>query len=116
MKAGHQWKWGGDLILSGSFRIAAPPCQNLIEIGQGVEMLIGQRLVDHGPEMLSRLEFRGIGRQELEADAVGNLQVLGDMPAGAIENEHDDLVRSSPMSRANAARILLNIAVFTASA
>ena len=64
--------------------------------------------------MLGRLEFRGIGRQELQADAVGDLQVLGDMPAGAIEDEHDDLVR--PMSRANAARFLLNIAVFTASA
>ena len=73
--------------------IAAPLCQDLIEIGQGVEMLIGQRLVDHGPEMLGRLEFRRIGRQELEADAVGNLKVLGDMPAGAVEDEHDDLVR-----------------------
>ena len=32
--------------------IAAPLCQDLIEIGQGVEMLIGQRLIDYGPEML----------------------------------------------------------------
>src|SRR5690349_24758731 len=74
--------------------IAAPLCQDLIEIGQGVEMKIGQRLVDHGPEMLGRLEFRGIGWQELQADAVRDLQVLGDVPAGAVENEHDDLVRS----------------------
>src|SRR3954454_13879657 len=57
--------------------IAAPLCQGLIEIGQGVEIAVGQRLVDHGPEMLGRLEFRGIGRQELQADAVGNLQFLG---------------------------------------
>src|SRR3954452_23407759 len=76
--------------------IAAPLCQGLIEIGQGVEIAVGQRLVDHGPEMLGRLEFRGIGRQELQADAVGDLQILGDMPAGTIEDEHDDLVGSGP--------------------
>src|SRR3954468_6689817 len=44
--------------------------------------------------MLGRLEFRGIGWQELQADAVRDLQVLGDMPAGAVEDEHNDLVRS----------------------
>jgi hypothetical protein len=73
--------------------IAAPLAQHLIEIGQGMEMLIGKRLVDQGPEMLGRLEFRRIGRQELQVDAFGDLQVLGDMPAGAVENQHDDLVR-----------------------
>jgi hypothetical protein len=73
--------------------ITPPLCQDLIEIGQSVEMLIGQRHIDHGQEMLCRLEFRGIGRQELEADAVGNLQILGDMTTGAIDNEHNDLVR-----------------------
>ena len=57
-------------------------------------MTVGERLVDQGPEVLGRLEFGGIGRQELEVDAFGNTQVLGDVPAGAIEHEHDDLVRS----------------------
>src|SRR3954471_24666440 len=67
--------------------IAASLCQDLIEIGQGVEMKICQRLVGRGAETLGRLECRGIGRQELQADSVGDLQVLGDMPAGTIEDE-----------------------------
>ena len=42
-------------------------------------MLIGKRLVDHRPEMLGRLEFKGIGWQELQADAFGDLQVLSNL-------------------------------------
>jgi len=38
-------------------------------------MLISQRLVDHRPEMLGRLEFRGIGRQELQADTFREAQL-----------------------------------------
>ena len=79
-------------------------------------MTVGQRLVDQGPEMLGRLEFGGIGRQELEADAVGNRQILGDMPAGAIEHEHDDLVRSGSDLAGERGQDPLNIAVLTASA
>jgi hypothetical protein len=57
-------------------------------------MLIGQRLVDHGPEMLGRLEFRGIGWQELQADTFGDDQILGDVPTGAVEHEDDQIVRA----------------------
>jgi hypothetical protein len=41
--------------------IAALLTQEPIEFCQSVKMLIGERLVDRGPEMLGRLEFRGIG-------------------------------------------------------
>ena len=57
-------------------------------------MPVGERLVDQGPEVLGRLEFGGIGRQELEVDAFGNNQIRGDVPTGAIEHEHDQIVRS----------------------
>ena len=43
-------------------QMAAPLAQDLIEIGQGREIAVGERLVDQGPERLGRLEFRGIGR------------------------------------------------------
>jgi hypothetical protein len=55
------------------------------------EGLIGQR-----PEVLSRLELRGVGGQEEEMDAVGDLDLLPGMPAGAIEHEEDTSGRSSP--------------------
>jgi hypothetical protein len=57
-------------------------------------MTVGERFVDQGPEVLGRLEFGGIGRQELEVDAFGNDQIGGDVPTGAIEHEHDQIVRS----------------------
>jgi hypothetical protein len=57
-------------------------------------MPVGERLVDQGPEALGRLEFGGIGRQEFEVDAFGNDQIRGDVPTGAIEHEHDQIVRS----------------------
>ena len=57
-------------------------------------MPVGERLVDQGPEVLGRLEFGGIGRQELEVDAFGNDQIGGDVPTGAIKHEHDQIVRS----------------------
>ena len=39
-------------------------------------------------------EFRGVGRQETEPDAVGDVQPLADMPAGAVEHQDDGLVRA----------------------
>ena len=42
--------------------------------------------------MLGRLEFRGVGRQETEPDAVGSTQPLADMPTGAVEHQDDGLV------------------------
>src|SRR3712207_6417997 len=53
------------------------------------EMRVGDRLVDQGPEMLGRLQFRGIGWQEHQADPVWHGEALGAMPAGVVEHEHD---------------------------
>ncbi len=51
------------------------------------EVLIGDRLIHQGPEMLSRLEFGRIEREQDEADPVGDGQTFGSMPAGVVEHE-----------------------------
>jgi hypothetical protein len=53
------------------------------------EMAIGDRLIHQRPEMLRGLEFGRVGRQEDEADPIGDGQVLGSMPAGIVEHEDD---------------------------
>jgi hypothetical protein len=49
------------------------------EFAEGGEGLVGDGFVGERPEVFGRLEFRGVGRQEAEPDAVGNLQ-LGRAP------------------------------------
>ena len=53
------------------------------------DMLIGDRLIHQRPEMFRGLELRSVGRQEDEADPLGDGQVLGPMPAGVVEHEND---------------------------
>src|SRR5215218_11366645 len=53
------------------------------------DMPIDDRLIHQGPEMLGRLEFGRIGRQEDEADPVGNREAFDSMPAGVVEHEDD---------------------------
>ena len=53
------------------------------------EMAIGDRLIHQRPEMLRGLEFGRVGRQEDEADPLGDDQTLGSMPAGIVEHEDD---------------------------
>jgi hypothetical protein len=59
------------------------------EVVQRGDMPIGDRLIHQRPEMLGRLEFGRVGRQEDEADPLGDGQVLGAMPAGVVEHEDD---------------------------
>ena len=58
------------------------------------ERSVGDGFVGERPQVLGRLEFRGVGRQEAEPDAVGDAQPLADMPAGAVEHQDDGLVRA----------------------
>ncbi len=57
-------------------------------------MLVGNRLVDQGPERFGRLQFRAVGWQEDEADPLRHGQIRADVPPGAIEHEQDQLLRS----------------------
>ncbi len=60
------------------------------------EVPIDDRLVHQGPEVLGRLEFGGIGRQEDQADPVRNREAFGSMPAGVVEHEDDAALAACP--------------------
>ena len=66
-----------------------------VEVGEGVEVLVDDRLVHVDPEGFGRLQLGRVGRQEDEADALGNGERFG-MPAGAVEDEDDDPVAAGP--------------------
>ena len=50
----------------------ALPGDGGVEIGEGIEVPVGDRLVDMDPQRLGRLELGGVGRQVDEADALGD--------------------------------------------
>lgn len=64
-----------------------------IEVVQGFEMAVDDGRVDVDPQGLGGLQFRRVGRQEGEADALGHGERRG-VPAGAVEHEHDDALGS----------------------
>ena len=53
------------------------------------EMRVDHRLVDQRPEMFSRLQLRTVGRQEHQADPVGDGEILRPVPAGIVEHQDD---------------------------
>src|SRR3712207_9121728 len=53
------------------------------------EMRVDHRLVDKGPEMLGRLQFRRVRRQEHQADPVGDGNAFEAVPAGIVEHQDD---------------------------
>jgi len=61
-----------------------------VEIVDGLEMFVDQRLIDEGPQVLGRLELGTVGRLIDESDAVGHWQVFRAMPAGIVEGENND--------------------------
>jgi hypothetical protein len=73
--------------------LSASARDDAVEVAEGSEVSICQRLVDVGPEVLRGLQLRTVGRLEDEAHALGDDQVLGPVPAGVVELEDDALVR-----------------------
>jgi len=73
------------LLLEGE----AALCLGLLKGRQIVEVSVGQRLIGEWPEMLSRLQFWGVGGQDEEMDAVGHLDLLPGMPPSAVEHQQD---------------------------
>ena len=72
-----------------------------VEVSEAVEVPVGDRLVDVGPQRLGRLEFGGVepapdliwGQEVDEADAVGDCEAGCPVPAGVVEHEHDHAFR-----------------------
>ena len=61
-----------------------------VELGEGVEVSVGDGLVDVDPQRLGRLELGAIGWQVDEAEAIGHREPRGAVPAGAVEHQDDD--------------------------
>ncbi len=70
----------------------ASGCDHSVEVREGVEVLVGDGLVDVDPKRLGGLQFGGIGREVDEADALGDREAGSGVPAGAVEDEDDDAV------------------------
>ena len=88
--------------------------KNLIEFLQSLEVFIDDRLVRQRPQAFGGLDLWRVRWQEHQFNAFRNHQILGDMPARAVEHQDDVLV--GPASAANDARSALNRAVLTPSA
>ena len=70
--------------------------EDLIEVIEGFEVLIGKGLVRQWPQAFGGLDFGRIGRQEHQLHPVRDVQVLGDVPAGPVQDQDDVLVRAGP--------------------
>ena len=66
------------------------------QIGEGLEVLVGERLIQNRPEVLSRLKLGRVRGQVGEPEALRHDQVRRGVPAGAVEPEHDDPIPSRP--------------------
>jgi len=77
----------GVRLEDGSIEPAAALGDEGAQFVQRGDMPIDDRLVHQRPEPLGGLEFRTAGRQENEADPVGNGQAFGAMPARVVEHE-----------------------------
>lgn len=73
----------------------APVGDDDVDVGKRLEVPVDDGLVDMNPEGLGRLQLGGVGRQEDEADALGDAERQG-VPAGAVEDEDDDPVPPRP--------------------
>src|SRR3954447_10870072 len=66
--------------------------KNLIEFLQSLEVFIDDRLVRQRPQAFGGLDLWRVRGQEHQFNAFRNFQILGDMPARAVEHQNDALV------------------------
>ena len=90
---GHQWNSVLARIIScWSVRATQRSATTGVELVDGLEVAVDERLVDERPEVLGGLQLGTVRRLEDEADAVGHGEVLGSMPARIVELQHDALL------------------------
>ena len=51
-------------------------------VDPGIEKVMSEKL----KEVLDGVQFRGIGRQEEQRDVVGQIEIMGGMPSGLVED------------------------------
>ena len=78
-----------DAVAVGTERDALPG-DGGVELDEGAEVPIDDRLVEVGPRRLGRLELGAVGRQVDEADGLGDGEAGRAVPAGIVEHERDD--------------------------
>ena len=69
---------------------------DVLKIGEGLEVLVGQWLVEDGPEVLGRLQFGRVPGQVDEPEALGHDQVGRGVLAGVVEQKRDHALASRP--------------------
>jgi len=69
---------------------------DVLEISKRREVLVGEWLVEDGPEVFSRLKLGGVWGQVDEPKALRHDQVGRGVPTGAVELKHDDALPSCP--------------------
>ena len=67
---------------------------HLLQLLDRGEMLVDEHRIGERPQMLGRLEFGGIRREEEQMDMLGYPQAHTRMPAGPVEDQHDLLGRT----------------------
>ena len=66
------------------------------QIGEGLEGLVGERLIQTRPEALGGLKLGRVRGQVDGPDAIRHGQVRRGVSAGVVEPEHDDPIPSRP--------------------
>src|SRR6185312_16129458 len=69
---------------------------DVLELSKRPEVVVGEWLIEDGPEVLSRLQFGRVWGQVEGPDPVRNCQVRCAVPAGVVELQHDDPLASRP--------------------
>src|SRR4051794_11428563 len=71
-------------------------CDGSFEIGEGLEVLVCERLVEDRPQVLGGVQLGGVRGQVGGPYPTWHDQVRLGVPAGAVEPEHDDAIPSRP--------------------
>jgi hypothetical protein len=74
----------------------AASSHDIIESVERLEIAIGNGLPGQRPETFGRLEFRGVGGQDVQLDAFGDLKVRRDVPSGTVDDQQHRLVAAGP--------------------
>ena len=79
-----------------AFEDPATVCDRAFQIGQGLEVPVGEWLIQDGSQVFCGLKLRRIPGQVTGPDASRHDQVGCGVPAGVVEPEYDDALPSRP--------------------
>src|SRR5215207_4249753 len=69
---------------------------DVLELSKRSEVVVGERLIQDGPEVLGGLKLGRVWGQVDEPDPIRHSQVRFGVPAGVVELKHDDPLASRP--------------------